>query len=261
VPSSEFKIDHAKVFPNLRNTPIVEAVLHWQAAASVKFEESTLIEELKLAFPEYRVEQQHNLEAAFKGTSKGMEVSQAAYWDGVRLTKSENDKPVFVCQFKQNGIVFSRLAPYLDWENFESEAQKFWRKFIEFGKPVELARLSVRFISQIQISSMSDIESYIDVKDGPLKKIGVSPGQFFHQDTVYLDSQPYIINLTRAVQPSADPATDEKLLIVDIDTHTKDTIAEFDSLTERLMDLRFIKNEVFFALMIDAKSKFGANEE
>ena len=136
--------------------------------------------------------------------------------------------------------------------------QQFWQQFVELGKPIEVARLSVRCISQISIESVDEVGEYLDVEDGPLKAIGVSPERFFHQDTVNLTAQPYIINLIRAVQSNNDPASEAKFLIVDISINTKDTIAEFDSLPTKLKDLRFIKNEVFFALMNDAESKFGA---
>ncbi len=79
---------------------------------------------------------------------------------------------------------------------------------------------------------------------------------FFYQDTLSLGDLPYIINLVRTVQ-TKQHGSSQLSLIVDIDVGTKSSIADFASLPQRLSDLRFIKNEVFFALMKDAEAKFG----
>lgn len=261
MPVSKFNIDHAKEFPTLPHAPIVEAVLHWQAAATVQFNETQLAEQLQAAFSDYQVGQQHNLEAAFTGTKKGVEFKQTANWDGVRLTKSEDGRPVFICQFKTDGLVFSRLAPYLNWSNFEEESRRFWEKFVELGKPVEIARLSCRYISQIQIDEISEVGEYLDAGNGPLAKVGVSPEHFFHQDTVNLLDPPYTINLITAVQPNSHSTNNQLFLIVDIDISANEAITDFNSVPTTMKDLRFIKNQVFFALMNDAEKKFGANQQ
>lgn len=151
MPRGTFQIDPSREFPTLPRAPIVEAVLHWQAAASVELDESSLRDKLAASFPQYEIAPQHNIEAAFSGSPKGVEFKQSANWGGFRLTRKEHDKPAFVCQFKQNGIVVSRLAPYKKWDEFAPEAVRFWQTFVEPAQPSEIARLSTRFISQIPL--------------------------------------------------------------------------------------------------------------
>lgn len=254
----KFRIDHSKTFATLPNAPIAEAVLHWQSAALVCLSEAELTKQLVHFFPDYEVTQQHNLEAAFTTSPAGIELKQTTNWEGVRLTKYEGDKAAFVCQFKQDGVVVSRLAPYQDWSEFSLEALKFWKAFVEIGEPREIVRLSVRYISQIQIHSIAESRDFIGEIDDPLAGIGLPADSFFHQDTVNLDELPYTINLVRAVQPHSPSA---KSLIVDILVSTKDGIADFSILPEKLMDLRFIKNEVFFKLMNDVENKFGGKSK
>jgi hypothetical protein len=100
---------------------------------------------------------------------------------------------------------------------------------------------------------------YIDIAEKPLSAIGVATDGFFHQDTLKPGALPYMINLVRAVQPRHQASTPLSL-IVDIDVRTTGSIADFGSLPQTLTDLRFIKNEVFFALMKGAETKFGDNE-
>jgi uncharacterized protein (TIGR04255 family) len=254
--SGPFQFDPSKVFPTLPRAPIVEAVLHWQAAASVELVESSLRGKLEESFPEYEIVPQHNIETAFTGSAQGVEIKQSATREGFRLTKKEGDKPVFVCQFTRNGIVVSRLAPYKNWGEFAPEAVRFWRSFVEIAQPSEIARLSTRFISQIPIALISEVEQYIDIAEKPLSAIGIGTDRFFHQDTLKPGGRPYMINLVRAVQPGQQASTPLSL-IVDIDVRTTESITDFAALPQTLKELRFIKNEVFFALMKDAENKFG----
>lgn len=253
-----FKLDHSKQFPTLPQAPIVEALLHWQAAASVELEATTLQQQLVTTFADYHVSTQQNFETALSGSAKGMQLSHSANWDGFRLTKVNNEKPVFVCQFKPSGLVFSRLAPYEGWEAFSREALRFWRAFYDIANPAEIVRLSTRYISQIPIKSVADIEEYLEFVPRPVPNL--SSDAFYYQDSASLDDEPYTVHVVQAVQPRQPQGTKDKVLIVDIGASTSDGISDFGKLDERLSDLRFIKNEIFFSLMKEAEKKFGANK-
>ena len=255
VTANVLNIDHSEEFPNLANAPIVEAVLHWQAMACKEYREAELLTEMQSAFPDYTSTSQHNFEAGLTGSPQGIEFKQRSAWQGVRLTRHDGEQPRFVCQFLRQGIVFSRLAPYSKWEEFEPEARKFWNKHCELGEPSEVARLSVRFISQIAIASIDEIEDYIDTVCAPVARLGLSAKQYFHQDTIELTNQPYVINIVRAVQPNAEQASN---LIVDITVSTSASF-ELAEVDDKLKDLRFLKNKVFFTLMKDAAQTFGAS--
>jgi uncharacterized protein (TIGR04255 family) len=252
---NELPIDHSEAFPNLARAPIVEAVLHWHAIASKVFREADLLKLMQHDFPDYSSTNQHNLEAGFAGTSEGIEFKQRSAWQGVRLTrKHDGGSDKFVCQFLRQGVVFSQLAPYTNWEEFESEAKKFWGKYCELGDPSNVDRLSVRFISQIGIESIDEIVKYIDTVCEPVHQLGLSANSYFHQDTIELSNQPYVINIVRAVQPTPHQ---KSTLIVDITASTSESF-ELVQVNDKLNDLRFIKNKVFFSLMKDAAQSFGA---
>ena len=253
---NELPIDHSEAFPNLAKAPIVEAVLHWQAMASRDYRQADLLKLMEHAFPEYASTNQHNLEAGFAGTPEGIEFKQRSAWQGVRLTRKYDDgSDKFVCQFLRQGVVFSQLAPYTKWEDFEPEAKKFWEKHCELGDPSEVARLSVRFISQIGIASIDEIENYIETVCEPVYQLGLSANRYFHQDTIELSNQPYVINIVRAVQPTPEQKSN---LIVDITASTSESFG-LGQVDDKLTDLRFIKNKVFFTLMKDAAQSFGAS--
>ena len=251
---NDLKIDLEREFPNLPNAPIVEAIVHWQAPATVALVEGAIEAQLQ-EFADYRTRLQYNEEVGLTGSADGFEVKQSRNWQGARLSKPEETKPEFVCQFLKNGIVFSRLAPYVGWGNFASEANKFWSKYIEIAKPANVSQLSVRYISQIPVRTLDQVGEFIDQVCAPLGDLGLSAGHFFHQDTIQLNNHPYRINLIRAVQPATGSSN---TLIVDISVSTTTDLEDLGQVDDKLNELRFIKNEVFFTLMKEAETKFGA---
>ena len=50
--SSQFAINLSEKFPNLTNSPILEAVIHWEAHASKPLEQISLKESLTKRLPE-----------------------------------------------------------------------------------------------------------------------------------------------------------------------------------------------------------------
>ena len=252
---NDLEIDLDKEFINLPNAPIVEAVVHWQAPATVQLTEESLQTQLGDSFPGYLIRQQHDEEVGLIGSTGGIEVKQQRNWEGVRLSSPDEKTPQFVCQFLKNGVAFSRLAPYVGWSDFIGEAKKFWEKYVEIARPKNVSQLSVRYISQVSVRTSDEVGEYIEQVCAPLGSIGLSANHFFHQDSIQLDNHPYRINVVRAVQPATGTTGS---LIVDILASTVSALENLDMVDDKLNELRFIKNEVFFTLMRDAETKFGA---
>ena len=251
---NDLEINLDRQFPNLPNAPIVEAVVHWQAPATVALVEGSLDAQLQ-GFADYKTRLQYNEEVGLRGNSDGFEVKQSRNWQGARLSSPDETNPNFVCQFLKSGVVFSRLAPYIGWDNFSAEANRFWAKYVELAKPANVSQLSVRYISQVPVRSLDQAEGFIEQVCAPLGDIGLSAGHFFHQDTIQLNNHAYKINLIRAVQPATEALN---TLIVDISVSTTSILEDLRQVDDKLNELRFIKNEVFFTIMKDAETKFGA---
>ena len=132
---------------------------------------------------------------------------------------------------------------------------RFWAKYVELAKPANVSQLSVRYISQVPVRSLDQAEGFIEQVCAPLGDIGLSAGHFFHQDTIQLNNHAYKINLIRAVQPATEALN---TLIVDISVSTTSILEDLRQVDDKLNELRFIKNEVFFTIMKDAETKFGA---
>jgi uncharacterized protein (TIGR04255 family) len=148
-----------------------------------------------------------------------------------------------------------RVSRSVSLLQFVQEAKRFWKKYVELAEPTSVSPLSVRYISQIPVVSSADVGNCIHEVCAPLSGIGLQANHFFHQDSIQLANQPYKINVVRAVQPATDKSAN---LIVDISVSTTSVLENLAVVDDKLEELRFIKNEVFFTLMRDAESKFGA---
>ena len=118
-----------------------------------------------------------------------------------------------------------------------------------------MERIGVRYISQVKLKDGEKVSDYVDQKPEPLAGIGLGSDAFFHQESFAIPETSYRLNLVRTIQQSEPPLI-QKSLIVDIDVSTTDETT-LDSVEQRLQEMRFIKNKVFFSFMKDAESKFS----
>lgn len=253
---NHLEIDTAKQFPNLPRAPIVEAVVHWQAPPTKQLDRESLQLELVKEFEDYATQMQVNQEVGISGNPGSFEVKQQTNWEGVRLNSPKEGQAKFVCQFLKTGVAFSQLAPYQGWSHFIQEAKRFWAKYAALAEPNSVSPLSVRYISQIPVRSATDVGNCIEPVCSPLHGLGLEADHFFHQDSIQLANHPYKIKVIRAVQPATDKSAN---LIVDISVSTTSVLENLAAVDDKLDELRFIKNEVFFTLMKEAETKFGAS--
>jgi len=248
-----FKIDHSKTFARLPNAPIVEAVIQLVAAPAEAWNQEELKAKLASRFPDYELKTIHRMAAHFQIASsaeKSLEIQED--WDGFRLTSVDGR---YVSQFKPDNVIVSRLAPYEDWERFTDVASLFWNVYLELAKPVAIDRIGVRFISKIDLKEDESPGDFVDDAPATLTAIGLVAESFFHKDTFPTTGRPFTVDLTRTIQIQ-EPPLPRKALIVDIDVTTTVPVAP-NELKSRLQDMRFIKNEIFFAFMKDVEKKFS----
>lgn len=250
--STQFEINAEESFPRLEHAPIVEAVIQFNAPPTMSFEPALLKSKLQSMFGSVKITDQMQLEAGFTRSPTGMEVRHKSQWDGLRMT-SEGGK--HICQWKNDGLIFSRLAPYENWKSFMEGALPYWEAYREIHAPEVIESIGVRFISQIELTADQKVSDFVAKTPPPLKGLGLRSDSFFHQDSIPVPGQPYEIRLIRTMQRTAHEAGPKSILIVDIDVSTTAAIM-FNEFGRTLREIRFLKNKVFFAYMRDAEDKF-----
>ena len=245
----EFQLDLTETFPRLPASPVVEAVLHWHARAGKTILGDELRKQLgeRLPeYPEYRPQHQLELQAQFTADGSSTQV-RPDNWHGFRLTSRDR---LQIVQFTRDGIVFSRLAPYDNWDAFAAEGRRLWRVFVQLAEPSEVQRLGVRFINRILPVKLADVGHHLASPPKCLEPLGLPMSGFLYQSLHDVPAEPFQINVVQTLQPPAPPQPGGFGLILDIDVFTTRAFLPVDDiLGEHLAKMRWLKNKVFFGLM------------
>lgn len=243
-----FKFDLTESFPNLPSAPIVEAVIHWTARAGKELQPQELKRHLCERLTDYQDCQPVGLlqvEQEFHADGSARE-SRQANGHGFRLTSSDK---MYIVQFNRDGLVFSRLQPYLDWDSFSAEGLRLWVIFVDLFQPSEVERLGVRFINRISPIVVAKVGRYLENPPECLEPLGLPMEGFFYQSTHDVPKRPFQIKIAQTIQPSLPPQN-EPGLIFDIDVSTKQAFpCEDEILKDHLAKMRWLKNKAFFSLM------------
>lgn len=252
---NSFRMDVDRKFPHLHKAPIVEAVIHWQASPSRVLDRENVKKELEQRFCEFSLRDQQPIDLAMNLWAEGVEPRQQIRWNGFRLESTDQK---YIGQLMLNAVVFSRLAPYENWPTFVAKAVRFWDAFVELAAPVTVERLSVRFISQIELKEQEQASDVVKEPSAMTESIGLRPNTFFRQDTMEVPDYPYRVNLVRAIQCPQPPIIPKKLLFVDINIFTTGPInVNKATIEQHLKEMRFLKNFVFFSFTKNAEQRFG----
>jgi uncharacterized protein (TIGR04255 family) len=239
------KINVEEKFENLPRAPIVEAVIEIRARATKTLEESSLRSALQAKLEGYgfldSIREFHGevqIEAE-KPPSQKIDVG----WKGVRFRSSDAKH---IVQFNRDGFAFSRFEPYLTWEQLYSESQRLWTIYKQVAQPADIQRIGLRFINRIKLPAGELLfEEFMQPAPSAPRGLELPFHSFMYHDTLAVPENPYAINVIRTVQqPSTDVGTG---LILDIDVFTTQGFDLDESiLGRRLLEMRWLKNKVFF---------------
>jgi uncharacterized protein (TIGR04255 family) len=235
-------------FENLPRAPIVEAVIEIRARATKALEETSLraaIEPKLAGYVFFDSLREFHSEVKLEGGKPPVQKVSDAGWKGVRFRSSDEKH---IAQFNRDGFVFSRLEPYLTWEELESEGKRLWNIYKDFAQPVEIQRLGLRFINRIKLPPGELLfEDYIQPAPSSPHGLELPFHGFMHKDTLGVPGHPYAINVIRTIQQLNGGVDGGVALILDIDVFTTQGF-DLDNtvLQRRLLEMRWLKNKVFF---------------
>jgi uncharacterized protein (TIGR04255 family) len=235
-------------FENLPRAPIVEAVIEIRARATKALGETSLrtaIEPQLAGYVFLDSLREFHSEVKLEGGKPPVQKVSDAGWKGVRFRSSDEKH---IAQFNRDGFVFSRLEPYLTWEELESEGKRLWNIYKDFAQPVEIQRLGLRFINRIKLLPGELLfEDYIQPAPSSPHGLELPFHGFMHKDTLGVPGHPYAINVIRTIQQLNGGVDGGVALILDIDVFTTQGF-DLDNtvLQRRLLEMRWLKNKVFF---------------
>ncbi|MBQ0894298.1 TIGR04255 family protein [Micromonospora sp. U56] len=153
------------------------------------------------------------------------------------------------------GFLFSRLAPYPNWEPFVEEAWRVWQKYRQEAKPEALTRVGVRFINRINVPSDSiEIKDYLRTYPELSGELPQVLSGYFMQVQVPLRQFDGIVNITSGIE---NPGQGLVSLILDVDCFRDLDLSlsapDFDEEVRAILwRQREAKNFVFESCITDA---------
>lgn len=246
--AAPFKIDLGETFPHLANPPIVEAVVQWQARAERPFD----LEVWKSAFAASMTgygapEPIRQIEAMMLVQGDGASSSHKHLVEGLRFTSDDN---LNIAQIKRDGVVFSRLKPYQDWEQFTGEALRIWHIFLDFAAPIEIERLGVRFINHLPSVGAKSLERVL--QDPPNRPANLPLEEFVYQSIFRIPEQPFAIRVIKLMQTQVPNSSESPGLFLDCEVYTtKPLTCDPEAVDNALTNMRSLKNRIFFTLLTD----------
>jgi uncharacterized protein (TIGR04255 family) len=242
-----------QAFPHLRNAPIVEAVIDFRARPNVIWDQeriAAVVRERLKEFPEVQPlrgwEQQFQTEPGktIEGSTRDLG------WIGMILKSTDNLR---VAQIHREGVSYSRLKPYPNWSIFSREAVELWELYRELTGPLEISRIGVRYINRIDIPiTGADLGKYFRQPPQSPPGVTIPFSHFVYSDVFSIVEMECSIRLVRTIQPPLPPVNTSPGLIVDIDVSTTKALpTDDDIVVQRLTEMRWWKNKIFFATITD----------
>ncbi|MEW8509140.1 MAG: TIGR04255 family protein [Candidatus Thiodiazotropha sp.] len=229
---------------HLEHAPIKEAIIDFR----VILPEKVTIEDLDRGFTALESDYPNRSELT-QGSfgiriDKGQTVSTSMEQsiEGYRYASADGTQ---VVQFRSNGFTFSRLEPYLTWEQMKEEAERLWSIFVEYAKPQKIVRVATRYINVMPIPlPFSEFDNVLTAP--PQIPDGLPQG--VSSFITRIVSRNNDIDATAIVTQAFDTIDNNRAPItLDIDVFAdKEFLPEESAFWDYLEQLRIFKNEIFF---------------
>lgn len=245
---SKVEIRTEDTFRHLPRAPIVEAVIDLRARPATPLDEQTCRSTLGPRLDGYSFldsRRAFHAETKVEGGKPPSQKVEDLGWNGLRYVSNDRKQ---IAQFNHNGFVFSRLEPYLNWQQLQGEAFRLWTVFQELAKPVAVQRVGLRFINRIALAADNlRFEDYLRPAPEPPAGFELPFQHFMHHDTLAVPGHPYAVNVVRTIQPAKAGFEKTVSVILDIDVFTTEGFElNPEDLARRLAEMRWLKNKIFF---------------
>ena len=233
--------------------PIAEAVID----LIVSFDEVPSIEkveqfarQLKSDFPQMQRINALRMAVGQSGEDGEIQSDTSSSAIGFRLTNAKGDR---VLQVRLQGLSYSHLHPYTEWETFAAEMKPLWQLYVSAFAPTAVTRLAVRYINRIAIPQGVDLDKYLNVTPRLLGELCPEVEGYFLQLVLPQrdlgEEWKAIINTGLEAAPAPDVMS--VLLDVDLFCTKKITVDDDELVWAVLTQLRDRKNAIFEAAITD----------
>lgn len=193
---------------------------------------------LKSEYPHQSPRLQHQAQLQF-GQTVGYTSSQ--HEDGVICASEDRRR---FAQFSLTAVIFSRLAPYGSWEDFEHQARPLWERFYE-AFSVQPSSLAVRYINRIEIPTGEPMENYLRTFPEISRDLPQMIGRYFMRIEMPIEDAVLVM------QQGFVPASSPELYGILLDNDLRYEVSTAESLWQMALKARSAKDQIFEACITD----------
>lgn len=238
----------------LARPPIVEAILDLECDLPADFSleaiRDTAGESLKASYPDQR----DFLFKLFEIEAKVEDSEPLQAKNRLEALRFFNTDGTGLVQFRQSGYSFNRIGSYSSLDQYLAEIKRTWELFQDFAAPNFVRQVRLRFINKIDVpippSGIIGLGEYFHHPPGiPMENRLVMHGFLSQSVSVDKDTQAEVkITLTDKKE-----SHDRLTVVLDIETYSpaNTSYESWDSIQEQILQLRQLKNQVFFGMITD----------
>jgi uncharacterized protein (TIGR04255 family) len=150
-------------------------------------------------------------------------------------------------QVRANGFSFNRLAPYESLDDYLPEIHNRWDQFQDIATPIQIRKLSLRYINRILIpleSRQAKLENYFNTSPQLPDDTELSFTEFLQQHQAI---EANTANRVRIVMASQPVEASNRPVILDITAFREERLEpeNWEKIVEVIHSLRDLKNRVF----------------
>lgn len=209
------------------NPPITEALLDIQIEPAITLSS----EKIEKAHAEFADKYPAKRAGRLMAMTVNKENSKPEHEDkGIQAYQFLSTNKTEAAQFKLNGFSFSKLKPYISWEDFLPEAIRLWRIYLEEFKPRFIKRLALRYINVIEIPSTKfEIRDYFTQPIEP-PYLSKDLENFLSRVVIRLEDEMHAIVTITPLEPAKPGASS---IVFDIDVFST---GHFSDVPEKLKE-------------------------
>jgi uncharacterized protein (TIGR04255 family) len=147
-----------------------------------------------------------------------------------------------VVQLRRNGMTFSILRNYKDWDHIRDTARELWQRFLILAAlpAVQVNRVAVRYINAIEVPLGANFDDYLTAAPRVPSELPQLLSSFFQRIQVPFGGNSIAI-ITHALEAPS-------LVVLDIDVINQEKMdGAGPAVWNKMEELRSIKNKIFFA--------------
>ena len=173
--------------------------------------------------------------------------------DQVAGVRGMTDDGLWIVQYRQDGMTFSRLAPYGNWDALSEKARPLAKSFLQVTEAPHVERLALRYINHFRLPNQDPTRFFVSLPSFP-ESLPLGIESFVSRITGREPEGDLSVHVTHARLDDLAPNTAG--FILDIDAFAATRInPEVDQFWGTFDRLRELKNSVFFSLITERNAE------